>query len=412
MSAVSFSAGVVLTTATQLRVGGTPFGPGEALLVGWIGVSVALLCWDARLSHTAAANGVLLFWACAVPTLVAGTLWGYGVGVSPAPGFEHDLAAFAFVALLFLLFVLQPRLEERVRMTAPLAAGFTVIPLFFVLVSGVSGPVHPWFGPRFTGWAVNPNQLALGVVVLPFYGLHMVERSDRRLPRVFFAAIVLGSLVLGAASLSDALFAAWAVGLGLAGAYFGARVVARPTSSFLEAALRRLALPLATLGALGVAWHLLIANLVGTAMSVYSAGGQGSARLLLWSGALDAMMSSPLFGLGPGAHAGYGVPFQGSEAHNTLMDWGASTGLLGLAIYLGYLGWLARRALQAGAFYLAAGVITLFVFGSFHYVLRHPTFWFYTVVIANLCTVRPPIPRSGAEAAPGAGGGDGAGVAN
>jgi O-antigen ligase len=121
-----------------------------------------------------------------------------------------------------------------------------------------------------------------------------------------------------------------------------------------------------------------------TSTEVYNQGNQGSDRITLWQHGIAAISSSPVFGLGPGAHSGDKAPFLDFESHNTFIDWGGSTGMVGLAAYLSLLGWIAGRAWRNGFVVLVGAVISLATFSSFHYVLRHVIFWFYLLSIAHL----------------------------
>ena len=383
-----FSVGVVLSTATQFRASAFPVGPGEALLVVWLVVNVALLVHRRRLAHPPVARVLFLFWAVAFPTLFAGTLVSFGLGVGPVGGFAHDLMAFAFASAVGLVFASAPGLEERVQRTAVWVPLITVAPLAVILaatpVFAQLGPLRPWYSVRFQGWAENPNQLALSVVAIPFVCGFFIGRPGGFWRRAVLVAIMAGSVVVGVASLSDALMASWAVGLSLVllgGWYHAARV---PSGSLARVAVLRMGVPLAALFALAVVWAPLYARLIEVVESLYGLGDQGAVRVNLWLMGIEAMLYSPVVGNGPGALSGDYAPFGGREAHNTMVDWGASTGLVGLALYVGILIWVGVRCWKRGHPMLAVCIFVLFVFSNLHYVLRHPIFWFYLVAIETI----------------------------
>ena len=84
------------------------------------------------------------------------------------------------------------------------------------------------------------------------------------------------------------------------------------------------------------------------ATDLYADAGQGEIRFTVWLNGLRALAESPLVGWGPGAFSGLHEPFEGFEAHNTLIDWAASTGALGLALHAALWVWCASRALRMG----------------------------------------------------------------
>jgi O-antigen ligase len=126
------------------------------------------------------------------------------------------------------------------------------------------------------------------------------------------------------------------------------------------------------------------------AWNYFNYNDQGRVRLDLWVHGVEAWAHSPLVGLGPGAFSGIDRPFQGSEAHNTIIDWGASTGLLGVAAWLALAGATAFATIRARSLPLAGACIAFFVFAQFHYVMRHPILWFVQLALLALVLERHP----------------------
>ena len=93
---------------------------------------------------------------------------------------------------------------------------------------------------------------------------------------------------------------------------------------------------------------------------------------------------SPLVGLGPGPFSGWDGPFEGREAHNSFIDWGMSTGAIGLALYLGLLAWTARCALRSGETMPVAMLVSVVLCSVFGYMLRQPDFWMVLVLVLML----------------------------
>lgn len=384
-----FSAGVALSTATQLRRGGLPVGPGELLLVSWLGMM--LLSWAARprVASPPMARAVLWFWALSLPTLMAGMLAGMWMGHGPAAGFAYDLVAFLLVAALFTVFTCTPGLYERAGNCVKLVCVMAVVPQLLMLLlvprgAGL-GPIQPWyFGVRFRGWSENPNQLALAMVAVPFCTLILASTAASRRRRFAYGGLTLGAILIGVASLSDAITVAWAAGFGIAavGGWFFA--VRRPVYSFPRALFLKLLVPGGVLALLVLGGPVLYSVVGGLVYELYSLGGQGSVRVQLWMMGLEAMAASPLVGSGPGPLSGHTAPFEGAESHNTFVDWGASTGVVGLTLYTILFSVAALRAIRRGQVLPVAGIVALLAFSMLHFVPRHPTFWFYLVAFGTL----------------------------
>ena len=111
---------------------------------------------------------------------------------------------------------------------------------------------------------------------------------------------------------------------------------------------------------------------------------QVNIRLCLWRNALAAIQYAPLTGMGPGPHAGFIKPFDGEEAHNTLLDWGTQVGLVGAAALVGYLAWLLWQVMRRRYYELGAMLLALYCFAMFHLVLRQPLFWFVPLLALQL----------------------------
>jgi O-antigen ligase len=75
-------------------------------------------------------------------------------------------------------------------------------------------------------------------------------------------------------------------------------------------------------------------------------------------------------------------PFLGYEVHNTFLDWATATGVLGVMAYVALLAWAVARAWRGGRPELVLMMCALAVFSFFHFVLRHPSFWFPLVITA------------------------------
>src|SRR5690606_14715403 len=114
------------------------------------------------------------------------------------------------------------------------------------------------------------------------------------------------------------------------------------------------------------------------------ADGQGDTRLHLWQEAIERGLYSGFIGLGPGpqltSKSYKRPPPDKFEAHNTPLDLFSQGGLLAIGAFF----WLClstfRDAWRARLPGMAALVCGFATFSMFHFVVRHPFFWFGVVI--------------------------------
>jgi len=265
--------------------------------------------------------------------------------------------------------------------------------VFHVLAAGVLfgvgliaeqlGPIDLWYGRiRFRGWAENPNQMALAMAAMPFLGWWLLQRSRTLVGRTACLLGIALCIVVGLATLSDGLRVAWAASVLAIGILSFYRVTMRGRSRWLV--ISHLIIP-ALIVIIGLFYGgAVVDHLSGLAEATYEQGDQGEKRFTLWLHGIEAIRESPLFGFGPGPFSGYGGPFEGSEAHNTFIDWGMSTGLAGVLLYVAILWWTLWHALRSRELTLVGMLVAVIVFSIFGYVLRQPDFWLALVLILTL----------------------------
>lgn len=346
------------------------------------------------------------FWLVALMALLVGASVAERQGVPNHGMLLHDAAAYGFVACCSVaLGWPRPAEGQTHRAVWWLALGILVIGSGLWIYGHVDHHgmgLDLWYGglgERFLGWSVNPNQMALLLVLAPFLGLYILTASfpHTGVGMALWSLLTAGAMAAGWATDSGALRAAWSVCIPVLALIHGVAVLR-------GAALRPLVLLIACV--LVAAMMLALAARMESAASPQ---GEPTEALALGSGiqlesiesayvrnddvtvrgrlmlhGWEAFRSSPLFGLGPGAFSGLQGPFQGSEAHNSLIDWGTNTGLVGMAALLALVGWVAVQLLRAGQWALLAGLLALAVFSLAHHVLRHPLVWGWLVLVAQL----------------------------
>jgi hypothetical protein len=390
--------GLSLTTATQLRFAGS-IGLGELMLVGWMLFAILrLFSYPHRYSLKPATKAFLLFWLVAFAALGTGLLIANSAGVM-AEGFYHDAIAFVFTFIFLITFSLSisSATHENAQKVLLTFVSMTIVPLVVMFFLPSLTPfVDPWYEEsRFLGWTINPNQLACVLITLPFLSLYLRTQVVSRYLKLWCLLLLAGSLIIGVGADSDAMMVGWVAGIGVL-------VLLRVYRSILNYATQQRMVTLGYTANLFITVFVLLilvsalddsetgnffTNLYDSLNHKgQQAGNQGDDRLNLWRYGLQAVRTSPLFGLGPGPHSGFTAPFLDVEAHNSFIDWASSAGMVGLIAYVSLLGWIIWHTWQQGSDIMIAAVVAAIVFTFFHFVLRQTVFWFYLLSIAELST--------------------------
>lgn len=388
-----FGIGVGLTTATQLRLSSFPVGPGEALLAAWAVWAWMRLPPERLLPRTRLARALAAFGAVSLAAMLAGRWVAVARGYAPTDGGAlHDTLAFLFIAAVMVPFAAAPRLGERAPLAFLWFVAMVVPPLAALAALGdplSPGPVevNAWQRGRLRGWAANANQMALALVLIPFVLAAAARRDRRTWRRGMLGAVALLVPGLGWLTGSDALGVAWAGGAGVWILLVWLRAVRQaPAGSWARRVARGGVPALLLLGA-AVCGPAAARAVRAHVAAEWAFEGSGTQRAALLRHGLEAWARSPVVGLGPGGHSGYRAPFQGEEAHNTLVDWGVSTGVVGAAALVVLLAFFAARVVRARDPLATAGLAALLAYACFHYVMRQPVFWLGLATVLALAEV-------------------------
>ena len=379
-SGLLLSAGLALTIATQLRLAGWPVGLGEVLLVAWICISWVEIVGRKNIRIPADFRPFVFFFVAVVAMLLLSL--GYQV-VRTGDLFRnafHDLVAYTFVGVLVLTFAfLRPSQDDSERSLKALAVGLA-LPLAVLLVisqvTSVIGPVRLDNGFRFFGPAENPNQLGMALVPIPFLCVLFMREAKTLLGRMGYASTLGLAFCVGVATDSDALWLAWVVGALL----FATTVLLTKVAGRVHPALT-----IANLFGIGVlALVLLVVTPVGSGILERVAEGDGGGRrTLLWTDALSSVLESPIIGRGPGSQTLLANVQATGEAHNSYLDLALATGLIGLGAAIWLMATLVLRASLLARPLLWSAFMAMQCFVMFHYMFRHPLFWFYVILMAS-----------------------------
>lgn len=409
MSALA-ALGLLLTTATQLRLGGLPIGPGEVFLVIWIGLAFLGVASRGGPPLTPAFSRMVVFWAVFAVAESLGTLTGYVIGDSHDTGlFLHDILAYPLMAAFSCLCVAGQGAETRLHRMAWALAAFGAAFLLPQLAAGwdlTDLPlIEPWFGDRFRGWSNNPNQLGFLCALLVLVALHLADRAGRRGEWIAAVACSVPPFCVGRLTKTDTFTFALIAG--------GAAFSAMKLRIWMISPQIRRALRPRTAVVVVIAAPLMLASFapfllpaIGNpdtfAMGLMKNGGKEAAqetdlRLQLWQEAVDRGLEAGMLGLGPGPHLPIPVPIVAAreaepgldtgdhpsmngmpnfEAHNTFLDLFTQGGLIAV---LGF-AWLMITALaisyKARLAGLTALLCGLIMFALTNLIIREPIFWF------------------------------------
>lgn len=393
MNSVFVALGLAVYPSTQLRFGGLPFGPGEFFLTIWVVVTAFRQISRPRISGNLALARSSAFWL----TLLLAECAGMIVGLAIEPyqyysGMIHDILAYLLLFTLVCLFALE--LEDAVhrrRVVWQIVAFGTVsLLLQFASARGLFAVpgVDPWFYDRLRGWSLDPNQFGFYAMFLLFLELHLAETAST--PREATAALVCGvpAVAAGILSQSDtftvALLAAGPVFLVL-------KSIIWLQTGDMPMPMRGMAVALVLFSApLAVAstapfWPAAVARVEHKSATLYAKDGQGDLRLRLWQEAYDKGLASGMVGFGPGPHLTSTKEWKRPppykfEAHNTPLDLFTQGGLLALAVFVWLCASTLREGWRARLPALSAMAMGVAVFSMFHFVVRHPNFWFAIVL--------------------------------
>jgi hypothetical protein len=405
--------GLLLTTATQLRLPGLPLGPGELCLAVWM-ICAAVAGLGRDLVLTPALSRMLVFWALFAVAQTLGTLTALLIGDPHDPGlFWHDVLAYPMAAAFACLSLLGAGGPRGLRRSAEIFVGLGAASLVVQLIAAWDvinlQPIEIWFGDRFRGWSNNPNQLAFFCGILAPTALYLADTADRPGKRVAALLCLVPAMIAGRLTKADTF--TFSI-LGAVPIYICLKLVFWIRDSDASQPLRAafawvavLMLPLMTVSAMP--FVLSGVDEPGQlGMSLMKGGGKEASaetnlRLDLWGQALDRGLDGYLLGLGPGPHLPIPPeiavarptepdldtgdhPMQNGtpnfEAHNSLLDLLTQGGLLADVSFIWLLaaaGTACYRARSASLTALLAGVV---VFGVTNNIVRPPIFWFAVVL--------------------------------
>ena len=410
--------GILMSSASQLRIGGTSIGPGELCLMLWLLLMSAQELARLGPPLTPPLRRILAFWVAFCLAQSLGTLTAVIIGDKHDPSwFLHDILAYPLIAAFSILSVVEPGSWARLRRTAWLFVCFGALSLAVLLVNAAGFVdlrlVEPWYWERLRGWSANPNQFALLCAGLALVALHLAETAATIGERTAAIACAILAVLVGRLTGSDTF--TLMIGFSIL-VFLGLKNWSWIRSGGPKLTLKvsigwasLMFLPLLAVSMLPLAWSsgqqpgqfaLLLAKDSGKAVEA-----EADLRFQLWHEAINRGLQAWMLGLGPGPHLDIPAalvaarmemadqpgsithPEQNGapnfEAHNTVLDLFVQGGILADLAFIWLILTAFRSSFRTGSAGLSTAVCSLVLFGMNNLIIRQPVFWF---VIA-LCLV-------------------------
>lgn len=224
-------------------------------------------------------------------------------------------------------------------------------------------------GARFSPLADNPHQISVLTSTLPFIGFRILKEARSLGSKVVILVFAATSMLVGLASSSDTLTVVYIV-------CFYLMMLIRDRSgrqkkpSYLPAVI----VSLIILAVILCYRDWFVALIIG----FFDEGDMGGVRFRLWRNSVLAGMHSPIFGLGPGSHAGFYGPFEGVESHQMLLTMFTQSGLIGVAVLAVLVLKILRTVYKDKyIFTMVVGLLIITLSGS---ALRRTVLWIYMMI--------------------------------
>lgn len=426
---VVLALGFLLSISTNLRMADFPVGPGEFILamLAIVGVARGKLLWHYK-------SPVVFFWVF----VFAGMLLGALVASHKGALAEHHSMAYAFTAavtigLSALLISLSDKALTRVIYWLCI---LTAIGLWFGFVVYLSGDIilaqmlhmTDTGDLRYSGWSINPNQLALFFVPLPVWvaAVWRDVTNPSRMQMAGFGLLLFALMLMGLLVRSDGLLVVWV---------FEFLILIMLRLRWEMKASRMSLLAYAVVMVLCVFLvktfaHGEVRKSVRCAVEAISQGdglwsakcseaqvfkGQEAFRIgfndpvaktgvrqQLWQHGLQSWAASPWVGHGPGEYSWHATDAQGGrteamESHNITIDLLTQGGILAGLAWIALVSYLLINAWRIQDSYTFSVVLMMAAFTFFHNT-RQPYFWFVLAMsyeaIRRRLFVSPPVDKA------------------
>lgn len=354
----------VVSSATAVNVIGTRLSDISFGLMCLLMVIVAIFFRRQNIPREAS----WLFFYLFIDSLVYAIVRQYQAG-----GADYQNAVFIPVALLSTLFFWTTTSKiakiSFLRSYGPMLLAVSLGVYCFEYVSGRAAWIEILDETdRYSALSQNPNQLALFLLPAPFFSLALWRLGEKKL--VPMIAEIGGYFLLNTLIFGKALFAAWLLGFSIM-IFLGIATKEKWTFKAKHAVI------LFCLGIFSLLVVIPIAAKVYEGDAPGSIEGQGIGRVILWMNGLSAWLDAPILGHGPGHYSGIFAPYDGTEAHNLIVDWLSAYGLIGVLFLIAFFVWALKTAYVRGVWISIALYAVLITQSVFHFYARQPVYWLW-----------------------------------
>lgn len=362
------------TTFTKIRFIG-PIGIGELLLLITAIFMIIQLAYNQKIYISEKSIKLVSLLYSFILLAFISNLFGAFKGTIEIIDFRDTIAFLLPVGLIILLVHLpdyQSVLKKAALYFYMYSQAYIYLCLLYVLVirNFLYIDFFYYYSTRFSGLSLNPNQLALLTLILPIISLYLMSR--KKIPKYIGLLNIVAAVWIGYQIESDALVLSWVISLFVYS--YVAFLKIMKFGNYLKVIVSIFMMSF-LVSMLPIATNILkdVSN------SFDEVSNQSSIRYILWENGIKAFTRSPLIGNGTKSHSGITSPFQGFEAHNTVIDLISMLGLLGLMVILLLFLWAIINS-RKNIYYLIL-LLQVLIFSNFHNVMRQPIIWFILFIL-------------------------------
>ena len=347
------------------------------------------------------AKNFYAFWATSILSFAVGVGISLHLDVFQGTAALRDGLAYFFVFVVGFAFLNSELIYQSSELCLKLLGIISAVCISLMFLLGnlpiSSFEEYFWYVNkyRFAGFSVNPNQFALFCVSVPFLSFYCFTKdffNQSYFLRASCLLLISMTIVAGYYTKSLAIVVTWAISFSTLLALLAADSARRDEFNKAKIKLILSVITLSFFIILVTEFSTLFLPSLGEGISVADAEKFRKVEMVAFGQRVDLLVNglkalemSPAFGLGPGPYSGLSGPFEGSEAHNSILDWSISTGAIGFISLLLLSGWAAFQILRNKHYEIFVAVGSIFIFGQMHHVLRHPFVW--CVLILGLLIV-------------------------
>lgn len=248
---------------------------------------------------------------------------------------------------------------------------FSALYIMSLFTNSIFGLTLRYFN-SFSPLSTNVHQTAMFIVPLPFLGLFVLQKEKNKTVKVYCLVLI---ILLSKMAVETGSFKAY---LGLLLGWGGYLFL--QTTHFLPAKYRTAFIVFIVLT---VTCIVLLNNdlILSYSERLFKEEDTNDGRAVLYTQALDVGMSSPIVGLGPGAHLWGGTRFW--DAHQTLLAVFLQMGFIGLCVFLIYMFKIYREIFKYPILFSAVVPIAVYALGGD--ILRKLPTWIVLILIYYYC---------------------------